>query len=115
MDFKESCCTHAAANAHCNDTAFGLTALTFNEHVAGHTGAAHAKRMTDRDRAAVDIEPVMRNSEPVAAVECLAREGFIEFPEVDVRHLETLFLKKLRHRKHRTDSHFIRLTSRDGK
>jgi hypothetical protein len=45
--------------------------------------------VTDRDRAAIDIEPVVGDAEPIAAVDHLHREGFVELPKTDILDLET--------------------------
>src|SRR5688572_8807820 len=75
--------------------------------------AAHAVRMPDRDRAAVDIQPLIRNTEAVAAVEHLHGEGFVELPQIDVLDAQAGALEELRHGKHGTDSHLIGLATRN--
>src|SRR6478672_7791658 len=75
---------HAAADAHRDDDLLRAAALAFDQRMAGETLAADAVRMADRDRAAVDIEPVHRDAELVGAVEHLHRERLVELPEVDV-------------------------------
>ena len=49
--------------------------------------AGHAVRMADRDRAAVDVQPVVGNAEPVAAVDHLHGERFVQLPQIDVLDL----------------------------
>ena len=44
----------------------------------------HAVGMADGDRAAVDVEPIVGDAEPVAAVDHLHRERFVQLPEIDV-------------------------------
>ena len=87
--------------------------LAFDQDMAGHARAAHAERMADRDRAAVHVELVLRNAEPVAAVEHLAGERLVQLPQVDVVHLHAGALQQLRHREHRADAHLVRLAARD--
>ena len=55
--------------------------------------------VTDCDRAAVDVQPLVRDSESVPAVEHLDGERLVELPEADVvdRQLETV--EQLRNRK----------------
>src|SRR5665213_3185625 len=72
--------THAAADAHRDDDVFDVAPLAFQERVHRHAGAAQAVRVTDRDRAAVDVEALVGNAQLVAAVDGLHGEGFVEFP-----------------------------------
>src|SRR5438270_13711275 len=77
---------HAAADAHGDDRMLRAAPLTLDQDVAGHARPAHAERMPDGDRAAIYVEFVHRNAEPVAAVEHLGRERLVQFPQVDVVH-----------------------------
>ena len=52
--------------------------------MAGQPAAGHAERVADRDRAAIHIQLLMRNAELVLAVEHLACEGFVQFPQIDI-------------------------------
>src|SRR5712691_1859758 len=105
---------HAAADAHGADDELRAAALAFDERVADHPGAAHAIGMADRDRAAVDIEPVHRDTEPVATVDDLDGERLVQLPEVDVVHPEAEPLEEPRDREHGTDAHLVRLAGGDG-
>ena len=49
---------------------------------------AHAEWMADRDGAAIDVEALVGNAEPVAAIEDLHGERLVELPEPDVLHRE---------------------------
>src|SRR5260370_13794763 len=69
--------------------------------------------MSNRNRAAVDVEKLIGNAELVAAVDDLAGEGFVEFPQADVVDLEPVAFQQLGHREDRSDSHLVRLASRD--
>src|SRR5476649_2790467 len=51
------------------------------------------------------------NAQPVAAVDHLDRERFVELPQIDVRHLQARLLQQLRHREHGTDAHLFRLAA----
>ena len=57
-----------------------LRRAALDQNVAGHARPAHAVGMADGDRAAVDIEALLRNAEPVAAIKRLARERLVQFP-----------------------------------
>ena len=63
-----------------------------------HARAAHAVGVADRDRAAIDVQPVVRQAEPVAAVQHLARERLVQLPQVDVVHRQPMPLQQPRHR-----------------
>jgi hypothetical protein len=69
--------------------------------------------MADRDRAAVDVEPVHRDARLVGAVENLHRERLVEFPEVDVGDRRPRRFKHLRHGEHRADAHLVGLAAAD--
>src|SRR6185437_8944091 len=97
----------AAANADCRDTAAAATALQYAEQVQHDACTRCANRMSQRDRAAVDVEPVRvdaaeraRKTQLVAA-ECiilpraktgdhLRGERFVDFPGVDIAQRETI-------------------------
>src|SRR5580765_5113464 len=71
-DLEQSRCAHAAADAHRHDAVLRAAPLAFDQQMAGHARAGHAVRMADRDRAARDVELVVRNAELVADVQHLA-------------------------------------------
>src|SRR5580693_9369015 len=71
--------------------------------------------MSDRDRAAVHVQLLVRDADAVRAIEHLAREGFVQLPDFDVVGLEAVALQKARDGEDRTDSHFIGLASGRGK
>src|SRR5258708_22875595 len=104
---------HAAADAPGDDGALGAAAPSFDQDMAGHARSAHAKGMTDRDRAAVDMETFLRNAQPVAAVKHLARKGFVELPQINIVDIEALARQQLGNAEHRADAHLVRLAARD--
>ena len=92
----------------------GLAPTAFHEDVAGQAGAGHAEGVADGDGAAIDVVLRGVDAELVAAVETLAGEGFVQFPEVDVADLKAVALQQTRDREDRADAHFIRLAAGDG-
>ena len=112
-DLEEARRALAAADAHRHDAPLGLAALAFEQEVADAARARHAEGVADRDRAAVDVVLLGVDAEGVAAVEALAREGFVELPEVDVVDLEAGALEQLRHGVDRADAHLVGLAARD--
>ena len=69
VDFEQAGGAHAAADAHRDDARLDAAPRPSMQRVAGHARAGHAVGMADGDRAAVDVEPLVRNAEPVAAIE----------------------------------------------
>src|SRR5438309_4106325 len=67
--------THATADAHGDDAPALLAALQLVQQRAGHPAPGHAVRVSDRDRAAVRVEPRGVDAEAVAAVHDLRCEG----------------------------------------
>src|SRR5688572_26487321 len=74
-------------------------------------GPGRAVRVAYRNRATIDIEPVVGDAELVAAVDDLHGERFVEFPQVDIRDRLAGALQQLRHREHGPDTHFVGLAS----
>src|SRR6185369_7964400 len=89
---------HPAADAHGDDRMPGAAPLAFDQDMPRHARAAHAERMADGDRATVHVELLHRDAEPVAAVEHLAGECLVQFPQVDVIHRLAGAGQQLRHR-----------------
>ena len=48
-----------------------------------HARAGHPERMADRNRSAVDVQLLRIDPQPVAAVDHLHGEGFVQFPQID--------------------------------
>ncbi len=70
--------------------------------------------MADGDGAAADVVLLIVDFQPVAAVQALRGEGFVELPQIDVGHLQPVGLEQLRYREHRADAHFIRFATGHG-
>src|ERR1700733_3042615 len=102
---------HAAADAHGYDRKLGLAAPALDQGVTGETRAGHAIGMADRDRAAIDVDLFRIDSQFVAPIDHLHREGLVQFPQIYVVDLETVAFEQARHREHRTDAHLIRLAA----
>jgi hypothetical protein len=69
-----------AADAHGHDHELGAPTPAFDECVTDEACAAHAVRMTHRNRAAVDVQTLVRDAELVAAIEHLTGECLVQFP-----------------------------------
>jgi len=70
--------------------------------------------MADGDGAAVDIEAIVGNTEPVAAIDHLHGEGFVQLPEPDVVHFEIKAFQELGDSEYRPNSHLVRLCADNG-
>src|SRR6058998_3130618 len=55
-DLEQARGAHAAADAHGDDGVFGLAPAALDQGVAGQARPSHAIGVTDRDRAAIDVE-----------------------------------------------------------
>ena len=82
--------------------------------MAGAARAGHAIGVADRDRATVDVQQFIRNAELVAAIKHLHGEGFVQFPDADIVHLQAKTLQQFRNCVNRADAHFVGLGSGDG-
>ncbi len=76
------------------------------EDVAGHAGARHAVGVADGDRPTGHVQAFIRNAEVVAAVEDLAGERLVQFPQADVVNAEPVLPQQLRNGEHGPDAHF---------
>src|SRR5690606_9895197 len=112
--FEQPRRAHAATYAHGHHPVAQIAPLHLAHKVAWGARAGHAEGMAYGDGAAVDVELLIVDLQPVAAVEALRGEGFVEFPQIDVVHLQPLGLEQLGHREDRADAHFLRLAAGDG-
>src|SRR2546422_5900658 len=102
---------HAAADAHGDDDVLRAAPLAFDERMAGEARARHTVGVTEGDRAAVDVQPLVRDAEPVAAVDHLHGERLVQFPQTNVFHFQPGAREQSRHGEHRADAHFVRLAA----
>jgi len=68
--------------------------------------------VADRDRPAVHVQPVMRDAQAVAAIQDLAGEGLVQFPQVDVLDLQAVLGEQLGDGEDGANAHLVRLTPR---
>src|SRR5258707_5236724 len=104
---------HAPSDAHGDDDVLRAAALALYQCVAGEPRSGHAVGVAEGDRAAVDVQALVRDAEPVAAVDHLHRERLVQLPQADVLHPQARARKQSRHREHRADAHFVRLAAGD--
>ena len=109
--FEQPSRAHAAADAHGDDDVPDFPAPSLDQRVPDEPCATHAVWVANRDRATVDIEPVRRNAETIAAVEGLDGEGLVELPQPDVIDVEAGSLEQPRDREDGADAHLVGLAS----
>src|SRR5207249_9744580 len=99
-------------DAHRDEPVALLPAPQLVQHGPHQAGSRHPVGMADRYRAAVRIETVGIEAEPVAAVERLRGEGLVELDDVDVVEIQTHLLEQLGHREHGPDAYLVGLACR---
>src|SRR5689334_11360344 len=72
-----------------------------------------AQRVAERDRAAVDVQPLLVDAELAGAGDDLRGEGLVQLDEVDVVYPQAGRRERLRRRVQRTDPHHRWIDSRD--
>src|SRR5580692_1125592 len=109
--FEQTGSTHAATDAHRDNREFRLAAAAFDQSVTGQPRARHPVGMTDRDRAAIDIDLLRVDAEFVAAIKHLHGKRLVQFPEIDILDLQAVTLQQPRYCKYRPDAHLVRLAA----
>src|SRR5919106_540823 len=64
-DFEETGGAHPAAYTHGDDDVFHPAPLTFNQRVPDEPRPGHSVRVADGDCPAIDVEPLVRNPQPI--------------------------------------------------
>src|SRR6266851_5220101 len=83
-EFKDSRGAHSAANAHGDHAVSPVAALEFAEDAGGQLRARATQWMSERDRAAVDVNFLRIQTQCLDHSERLGCEGFVQFNYVDV-------------------------------
>src|SRR5207245_4597803 len=96
---------HAAADAHGHQSVALLASAKLVEDRDSQLRPRAPERMTERDGAAVDVDPLARQGAFAHHSEGLTSEGFVEFDQVDVFEFETGLLQSFRNRGDRTNAH----------
>src|SRR5688572_32364771 len=99
--------THPAADAHGHDHVTNAAAPPLDQRMSHEPRSAHAERVPDSDRAAVDVEPLVVDPETIATVERLHGEGLVQLPEPDIVDAEPLALEQPRYREDGSDAHLL--------
>src|SRR5690606_1025816 len=94
-NFEQAGSTHTATDTHGDHHVAHATAAAFQEGVPYQSRAGHAEGMTNRDGTAIDVQAIIGNAQPVTAIEHLTSEGFVDFPQTDIVHTQTVLLQQL--------------------
>ena len=81
---ENACGAHAAADAHRHEPVARAPPLHFIQEARRQLRAGAAQRMAERDRAAVDVEPIFVHRQLAKARQHLRGERFVQLDEVDV-------------------------------
>src|SRR3954469_2392986 len=76
--------SHAAADAQRRQALFGVTFLHFVEQRDENARAGRADRMTERDRAAIDVDPVGVPAEIPVNRAGLRGEGLVGLDQIEI-------------------------------
>src|SRR3954465_3802341 len=77
-------CAHAAADAQRHQRGRLVRALEFVKHGAENHRTGGAKRMAERDRAAIDVDLRIVDVESLDVAQHHGSKGFVEFEQVDI-------------------------------
>src|SRR5574340_1135633 len=97
-----------AAHAHRHHAISAAAPFQIVQQRRGELRAGAAERMSQRDRAAVWIDPVHRQAGVPYDRERLDCEGFVQLDDAQVFQAQPRELKSLRNGDHRTDTHDLR-------
>ena len=84
VDLEQSRRAHAAADAHRHEPSAAAALAELVDELRRELRARRAERMTERDRAAVDVHFLLRNPELAHDRDDLRRERLVELDQVDV-------------------------------
>src|SRR5690606_15915572 len=111
-DLEQARRAHSPSHTHGHDGPSCLAAAAFEQNMSRQPRACHAERMPNGNRAAIDVQPLIRDAQPLLTVHSLRGEGLIELPQVDVLDLEAGTCQQPGNREHRADTHFIGFATR---
>src|SRR5438445_10727087 len=100
--FEQAGGADSAGAAHRDNSVAGAAALAFVHQMSDATRTRHAVGMTDRNRAAGDVQSFVRDTQAVAAVKQLRGKGLVQVPEIDVFDAQSIPLKRIVAREYRT-------------
>src|ERR1041384_6417296 len=111
--FEQAGRAHATANAHRHDAVAAASAAQAMQERRGELGSRTPQGVTERDRAAIDVQPIIRDAELTPTVDGLGRERLVDLEAVDVFDAEARLRQKLLDRGHGADAHDVWIHTRD--
>src|SRR5882672_4487655 len=103
--FDQQCDALSAADAGGGNAVAQAAVLQFTRERDGEAHAGGPQRVTDRDRAAIDVEPVLVEAERACAGHHLRTERLVDLETIDVRQFQACALEHGIDRRHRADAH----------
>src|SRR3954468_12293159 len=103
--FDQECDALPAADARGGNTVAQAGAAQFTREGDREADAGRTQRMTDRDRAAVDVELVLVEVERTRTSHDLRAECFVDLEAVDLGQFQARALQHGMNRRHRADAH----------
>src|SRR4029079_15203725 len=88
----------ADADAQRREAVAAVAAAELVQERHDEARAAHSERMAERDRAAVDIDPLRVEAQLTDDREALRRERLVQLDEIDILDADTRPLEQLPHR-----------------
>src|SRR2546421_4118105 len=95
----------SAADAGCGQSVPASATRQFVEQSQDQTGSSRAQRMSQRNRAAVDIRPFTIKSQFLLNREVLRRKGFIHFDQIDIGKFQPGLVERQARCRYGTDAH----------
>src|SRR5436853_6218684 len=103
---ENSRCAHAAANAHRHHSVSSVASLQFAQDRCGQLCSRAAERMTEGNRAAIDVDLIRVKLEHLDYGERLRGESFVQFDQIDLIECQTCKFQCLRNREDWSNPHF---------
>src|SRR6185295_7443227 len=107
--FKDTSSAHPATNAHGHHAVARLASFHLVQDRRRQLRAGAAERMAERDRAAVDVEPIGIDRQRAQAGEDLRGEGFVQLDEIDLVEGQAGELQRFLDRRNGSDAEALRL------
>src|SRR5439155_9887510 len=104
--------SHPAADAERRQPAPGAAALELVKERDDNSRTGSTDRMTQRNRAPVDVQPIARNRHVLQDSEHLRGERFVQLDEIEIVDGEAGTLSQFSDGGHRTDAHDPRIDAR---
>ena len=106
---KSAACPWPDADAHRREAVAPAATAKLVQQRGDEPGAAHAERVPDRDRAAVDVHPLLVEAELAHDGEALRRERLVQLDEIELVDGHPGAVEELAHGRDGPDAHHRRV------